>query len=576
MSKVITFYSYKGGVGRTMSLANIAVLLSEWKYKVLLIDWDLEAPGLENFFLKYIVDEQFETKKGLLDILLSYKAKSNKIKWQDCIIPISINNEYEDIHLISAGRGGEEYSKRLRSFNVDDFYNKHEGGSKLEELREELLMRYDFILIDSRTGVTDFGGICTIQLPDILVLLYTPTEQSLNGVKQIAKRAVEVQKNIPYDRQKLLTFPIPARIDSQTEFEITKKWINKFSKELSFCFDDWVPNAVNLKEFTELIKVPYIPFFSYGEQLSVIVQGVSDPAGLGYAYESLASILANNLEDIEIFVEQRDNYLNRGKNNAVEKKRNGLNVFISHSHKDKEFVNSLIAHLSTLKALYNLNYWNDSKIEAGQRINETITKAINESDIFIFIISPDFMNSKWALRELNYILNSRNKNNIIPIVAKPTMVDNTLLSDYVFLPREKPFSKYENKEMAFKEIRDALKQVLDRHQIDKDTGKEYGVLDKMWKNLNTNNLLELISKGELKEVFRLLSSHLSSFDYGFESETRSVILMNAEYNDLVKSHNSGILNYEQYRLSMNRINSYLIDLINNIEKIRNKNAHNKG
>ena len=47
MSQVITFYSYKGGVGRTMALANAAVLLSQWGYKTLVIDWDLEAPGLE-------------------------------------------------------------------------------------------------------------------------------------------------------------------------------------------------------------------------------------------------------------------------------------------------------------------------------------------------------------------------------------------------------------------------------------------------------------------------------------------------------------------------------------------------
>ena len=50
MGQIITFYSYKGGVGRTMALANIAVLLAQWRYKILIADWDLEAPGLEYFF----------------------------------------------------------------------------------------------------------------------------------------------------------------------------------------------------------------------------------------------------------------------------------------------------------------------------------------------------------------------------------------------------------------------------------------------------------------------------------------------------------------------------------------------
>ncbi|PJF38834.1 MAG: hypothetical protein CUN54_10000, partial [Phototrophicales bacterium] len=50
MGQIITFYSYKGGVGRTMTLANVAVLLAQWGYKTLIIDWDLEAPGLENYY----------------------------------------------------------------------------------------------------------------------------------------------------------------------------------------------------------------------------------------------------------------------------------------------------------------------------------------------------------------------------------------------------------------------------------------------------------------------------------------------------------------------------------------------
>jgi len=45
---VVTFYSYKGGVGRSMALANVAALLARWGRRVLIIDWDLEAPGIED------------------------------------------------------------------------------------------------------------------------------------------------------------------------------------------------------------------------------------------------------------------------------------------------------------------------------------------------------------------------------------------------------------------------------------------------------------------------------------------------------------------------------------------------
>ena len=44
--QIVTCYSYKGGVGRSFTLANLAVILAQWRYRVLCVDWDLEAPGL--------------------------------------------------------------------------------------------------------------------------------------------------------------------------------------------------------------------------------------------------------------------------------------------------------------------------------------------------------------------------------------------------------------------------------------------------------------------------------------------------------------------------------------------------
>src|SRR5690348_6063354 len=43
---IVTFYSFKGGVGRSMALVNVAETLAERGYRVILCDWDLEAPGL--------------------------------------------------------------------------------------------------------------------------------------------------------------------------------------------------------------------------------------------------------------------------------------------------------------------------------------------------------------------------------------------------------------------------------------------------------------------------------------------------------------------------------------------------
>jgi MinD-like ATPase involved in chromosome partitioning or flagellar assembly len=73
---VITFYSYKGGTGRTMAMANLAWLLASRGRKVLTIDWDLEAPGLHRFFRPVLTDPEQETSEGLIDFLTEYVVEA--------------------------------------------------------------------------------------------------------------------------------------------------------------------------------------------------------------------------------------------------------------------------------------------------------------------------------------------------------------------------------------------------------------------------------------------------------------------------------------------------------------------
>src|ERR1700733_2877695 len=71
---IVTFYSYKGGVGRSMALANIAVELVKRQKRVLMVDWDLEAPGLEKYFEGTIRERR---GAGLLPMLLNERADTD-------------------------------------------------------------------------------------------------------------------------------------------------------------------------------------------------------------------------------------------------------------------------------------------------------------------------------------------------------------------------------------------------------------------------------------------------------------------------------------------------------------------
>src|SRR4051812_6902216 len=90
MSRIVTFYSYKGGVGRTFALANIAVLLARRGKRVLIMDWDLEAPGLHRYFERFL-QERDTRGEGLVHLLWNSVGDSN-VDWRKYIINVAISD----------------------------------------------------------------------------------------------------------------------------------------------------------------------------------------------------------------------------------------------------------------------------------------------------------------------------------------------------------------------------------------------------------------------------------------------------------------------------------------------------
>ena len=70
-----------------------------------------------------------------------------------------------------------------------------------------------------------------------------------------------------------------------------------------------MPEDLDLKKFLELTKIPYKTYFSFGEKLPVIEQGTTDPTGLGYAYETVAAVLGNNLQYTDVLLSNRDDFI---------------------------------------------------------------------------------------------------------------------------------------------------------------------------------------------------------------------------------------------------------------------------
>lgn len=192
--KTITFYSYKGGVGRTLTMSNIAMRLSELGKKVCLLDFDLEAPGLPFKFK----DSKKDISIGIVDYIYEFSVNGNvpkEIKPYSVIIE-PLNSNFKAIHLIPAGNIEEnEYWRKLARIDwADMFYSeKGQGLRFILDLKAKIEKEFspDVLLVDSRTGITDIAGITLKLFADEVVILSSYNEEGLFGSKKIIKSLID-------------------------------------------------------------------------------------------------------------------------------------------------------------------------------------------------------------------------------------------------------------------------------------------------------------------------------------------------------------------------------------------------
>jgi TPR repeat protein/MinD-like ATPase involved in chromosome partitioning or flagellar assembly len=295
--RIISFYSFKGGVGRSMALANIAALLCRSGKSVLVVDWDLEAPGLHKFFQQSSrnLKQEISRKYGILDILYNI-THLERVSWRDCLIQIPIGDRSLDF--LSAGRQDSSYSEKLHALNWHLLYDEYDIGEVFENMRQDWGKAYDFAILDSRTGVTDIGDVCTALLPDILVTVFVANDQNIEGTKLIVERARTVHGKLPRDRSKLIIVPLLGRDESHTEYELSSIWRARISEELRFTLSDWLPKELDASTYFQKIFIPYYSYWSFGENIPVIQreQEIENPNSISAAYARLATLLESGLD----------------------------------------------------------------------------------------------------------------------------------------------------------------------------------------------------------------------------------------------------------------------------------------
>jgi tetratricopeptide (TPR) repeat protein/MinD-like ATPase involved in chromosome partitioning or flagellar assembly len=296
-----------------MALANMAWILAANGRRVLMADWDLESPGLHRFFQPFI-DEDAGEIPGIVDIILDYEwaaidaeidpealiSGSEESQRAALVAVTELIDEHirpvkqhvrpltwqfpgqGALHFLSSGKQSNgDYQSTLSALEWEKFYEKLHGNLFFDALRLFMKQNYDYVLIDSRTGLSDVADICTVHLPDVVVDCFTLSTQGIEGAAMIAEM---IQGH--NERQTITILPVPMRI------ERTEK--KKAEKGLRYAADQFGELPVGMSEeerrrYWAEVEVPYRSAYAYEETLAAFGDPPSLPASLLSSYERIAA-----------------------------------------------------------------------------------------------------------------------------------------------------------------------------------------------------------------------------------------------------------------------------------------------
>ena len=223
-----------------MALANVASELARRGKSVLVADFDLEAPGLSSFAFHGCAQDSDATP-GLVDFVHSWLDNGRAPDIQEYVC-VQRNEETSapPIYVMPAGKMDTGYGSRLHAIDFSELYRDYDGYLLFEDLRAQWqrVLKVDYVLIDSRTGHTDIGGICTRQLPDLVAFVFWPNIQNLNGLGSILGEIHEEENELG---KKIERVYVPSNLPTMDdEQEVLRELLLRFRRSLSYDSTDEV------------------------------------------------------------------------------------------------------------------------------------------------------------------------------------------------------------------------------------------------------------------------------------------------------------------------------------------------
>lgn len=374
---IVTFYSYKGGMGRSTHLALTATYLArKHSKKIVIIDCDFEAPGFTNFFLEEPNARNY--KDGLIEYFSDKQFDDsiylNQYSWE-------VSKEFSgngEIRIIPAGNLSPESEFDNNQFFHTPIENYLEGLSRFDLSSTDYIVKQfeslindvneqfkpDAIFIDSRTGFTDVFGITALQLSSQVVGFFNNSVQTEPGLFQFINSIQEVLKSKD-------NYSIPIII-------------NAFSDDIMFDeFRQKSDNFIFQKDIeNDFILSPFYSFFEYNPTLAKIGTSNENKSWLtkidrGYeqGYTDVGDKILESFK-FQIESEKKEDYFSEQNKNIEVKedvidsdfmeqqkrilnnlKSNWPNLYADSNEVDyaKEFSDGRIFYRESMKDIFNFN-----------------------------------------------------------------------------------------------------------------------------------------------------------------------------------------------------------------------------
>lgn len=217
-------------------------------------------------------------------------------------------------------------------------------------------------------------------------------------------------------------FLIRRRLDITTSTKLTTEVLDNL-RAASVVIADITHNAPNV-----LFEVGFAQ--SLGKPVLLIAERGSptpfDMAGVfvvTYSEEESYQETVNRLAAaINSFAEKIEHGISESLDRSLEIKEEKKCLFISYSHKDKQYLDRLLVHLQPMEVEGNLDLWVDTRLRTGDKWKEEIENALSRSAVVIVLASADYLASEFIRNnELPQMLAAAEEKGtrILPLILKP-------------------------------------------------------------------------------------------------------------------------------------------------------------